>query len=444
MFTKQRIQVRCPNCGTSFVAEVHNIIDVGEEPALKQQFLAGRLNSATCPSCGTSIALATPLLYHDPAKEFVGVFIPAQSNLSEPERQKRIGDLTNLLMTRLPPERRRAYLLQPRQFLTLQSMMEAILEADGITREMMEAQRQRLSLLQQLMQAAANPERLRALVTEYDEKLDEEFFELAAAVAENMAAEGDERTAQQIMGFIQTLMGMSSLGRKIQAQQKILAGLNEHTTREDILERLIQAEEDAAIEALVAVARPLMDYPFFLLLSQRIEQAEKRKERAEAQRLRALRDRVLELQRKQDEAARAIMEEATQLLKAVLDSDNPVAVLRAHKAEIGEPFLALLMANIESARRQGAVAAARRLTEIWKMALEILEEDLPADLRLINRLLREESPERTRQLLMENRSELDQELVESMRVMAEGLRAQGQEEMAKRLENIRAQALLML
>lgn len=444
MFAKQRIQVRCPNCGTSFVTEVHNIIDVGQEPALKQQFLAGRLNSAACPSCGMSIALATPLLYHDPAKEFVGVFVPAQANLSEPERQKRIGDLTNLLMTRLPPEQRKAYLLQPRQFLTLQSMMEAILEADGITREMMEAQRRRLSLLQQLMQAAANPERLRVLVAEHDPELDEEFFELATALVENMAAEGDERTAQQLMAFIQALMGMSSLGRKIRAQQEILAGLNEHTTREDILERLIQAKEDAAIEALVAVARPLMDYPFFLLFSQRIEQAERRKDHAEVQRLRALRDRVLELQRQQDEATRAIMEEATQLLKAVLDSENPAAVLRARKAEIGEPFMAVLMANIEAAQRQGAVAAARRLTEIWKMALDILEEDLPSDLRLINRLLREEYPERTRQLLMENRSELDQELVESMRVMAEGLRAQGQEDMARRLENIRAQALLML
>ncbi len=444
MFAKQRIQVRCPHCGTSFVTEVHNIIDVGQEPALKQQFLAGRLNSAACPSCGTSIALATPLLYHDPAKEFVGVFVPAQANLSEPERQKRIGDLTNLLMTRLPPEQRKAYLLQPRQFLTLQSMMEAILQADGITREMMEEQRQRLNLLQQLMQAAANPERLRALVAEHDDELDEEFFEMAAALAENVAAEGDERTAQQIMMFIQALMGVSSLGRKIQAQQEILAGLDEHTTREDVLERLIQAKEDAAIEALVAVARPLMDYPFFLLFSQRIEQAEKRKDRAEAQRLRALRDRVLELQRQQDEAARAIMEKAAHLLQAVLDSDNPAAVLRARKAEIGEPFMATLMANIEAAQRQGAMAAVRRLTEIWKMTLDILEEDLPSDLRLINRLLRAEYPERTRQLLMENRGELSQELVESMRVMAEGLRAQGQEDMARRLENIRAQALLML
>jgi len=390
------------------------------------------------------IALSTPILYHDPSKEFLGMFFPPQVNLSEMERQRRIGELTNILMSKLPPEQRKAYLLQPKQFLTLQSMVEAILQADGITREMMEAQQERLNLLQRLIQAASDEQKLRAVVAENDEKLDQDFFDIMAAVVENAAAQGDERLARQLSALFNIVLGMSSLGRKIQAQQEILAGLGENTTREEILERLLKAEEDSAIEALVAVARPLMDYQFLLLFSERIEQAEKRKDRAEVLRLRALRDRVLELQRQQDEIARAIVQGASQLLQAVLASNDPATVLRARKAEINEAFLAILANNIQAAEQRGATVAARRLREVWETALEILDEDLPSDLRLINRLLRAEYPEGSRRILTEHRSELDQELVESMQAMADAMRAQGQEEMAKRLENIRTQAMLLL
>jgi len=263
-------------------------------------------------------------------------------------------------------------------------------------------------------------------------------------MVENAASSGDQRSAQQLAAFVNVVLSMSSLGRKLIAQQQIVAGLNENTTREEILDRLLKAEEDAAIEMLVAVARPLMDYQFLLLFSNRIEEAEKRKDRDEVLRLRALRDRVLELQRQQDEAVRAVMEDAAQLLRTVLDSPDPAATLRAHKAELGDPFLSLLSANIEAATRQGAAATARRLREIWLMALDVLEEDLPAQIRLINRLLRADYPEGTRRLLLENRAELDQQLIESMRQMAAALREQGQEEMAKRLDDIRAQATLML
>ena len=444
MFAKQRVPVKCPRCGTTFAAEVHTIIDVGQEPALKDQFLTGRLNGTACPSCNTPVALAAPILYHDPQKEFIGVYVPPQANLTEPERQRRIGELTNLLISKLPAERRKAYLLQPKQYLSLQSMMEAILAADGITSEMIQAQRARIDLMQRLMQAATSEERLRAAVAENDDKLDEGFFELMSAMVENAASSGDQRSAQQLAAFVNVVLSMSSLGRKLIAQQQIVAGLNENTTREEILDRLLKAEEDAAIEMLVAVARPLMDYQFLLLFSNRIEEAEKPKDRDEVLRLRALRDRVLELQRQQDEAVRAVMEDAAQLLRTVLDSPDPAATLRAHKAELGDPFLSLLSANIEAATRQGAAATARRLREIWLMALDVLEEDLPAQIRLINRLLRADYPEGTRRLLLENRAELDQQLIESMRQMAAALREQGQEEMAKRLDDIRAQATLML
>jgi hypothetical protein len=45
-----------------------------------------------------------------------------------------ISQVTN----RLPAEKRKAYLLRPQSFLTIESMLERILAADGITKEMLD------------------------------------------------------------------------------------------------------------------------------------------------------------------------------------------------------------------------------------------------------------------------------------------------------------------
>ena len=59
----------CPACRQPITIQVHQIVDVGEQPELKQLLLAGRLNSFTCPHCRNAGALATPFFYHDAEKE---------------------------------------------------------------------------------------------------------------------------------------------------------------------------------------------------------------------------------------------------------------------------------------------------------------------------------------------------------------------------------------
>ena len=55
-------QIRCPNCGTPFLVDVRTVIDVGQEPELKELFLRGELNHAECPQCHTGGLLNTPLI----------------------------------------------------------------------------------------------------------------------------------------------------------------------------------------------------------------------------------------------------------------------------------------------------------------------------------------------------------------------------------------------
>ena len=118
---------------------------------LKQLLLAGRLNSFTCPYCRNAGALATPFFYHDPDKELALLFIPMNLNAKEADQQKMIGRLTQQVLNNLAPEKRKAYLLQPQQFFNLKTLIETILQADGITPEMLAREEARLNFLQELV-----------------------------------------------------------------------------------------------------------------------------------------------------------------------------------------------------------------------------------------------------------------------------------------------------
>ena len=146
--------IACPFCRQPITIQVHQIVDVSEQPELKQLLLAGRLNSFTCPHCRNTGALATPFFYHDPDKELALLFIPMNLNVKEADQQKMIGRLTQQVMANLAPEKRKGYLLQPQQFFNLKTMIETILQADGITPEMLAKEEARLNFLQELVDTA--------------------------------------------------------------------------------------------------------------------------------------------------------------------------------------------------------------------------------------------------------------------------------------------------
>ena len=267
MFEQQQVPVRCFACGTSFNAEAQRIIDVGEHSGLKMLFLTDQLNVAVCPTCGTEFPLAVPIVYHDPDREFLGVYIPPEAEVTELQQHQQVGELTNALINRIPPERRKAYLLQPRQFLTLESMKQAIMEMEGLSREMIEEHRQRAQLLERMVEALDVPERLQAIVAANEERIDEVLFDMLSRSIEFASAHGASQLAQQFERLYDALMEMSYVGRRLRAQQEIMAEFGERgLTREDVLEQLVNVTDDAVIEAWVMAARPLMDYFFFQML----------------------------------------------------------------------------------------------------------------------------------------------------------------------------------
>src|SRR5690606_26185562 len=146
-------QITCPNCGTPYTAEVHQLVDARRTPDLKQRLLEGSLNMAVCPNCGAGGQLTTIMVYHDPEHELFMVYVPHEMQLNQVQREQAIGRLTQRVIDNLPAEERRAYMLQPQIIINMQTFMEKVLETEGITKEMIERQQKQTELVRALAQA---------------------------------------------------------------------------------------------------------------------------------------------------------------------------------------------------------------------------------------------------------------------------------------------------
>lgn len=435
----QILPVTCPYCRAQFGAPIQRVVDVGQDPKLKVALLQGRLNVATCPRCGNTGMLNAPFIYHDPEKELALCFVPTELGLTGTDQQKLIGDLTNAVLNSLPPEKRKGYLLQPKILLSLQGLLDTILQADGVTKEMIEAQRARGELMYKLLDAK-NDEHLKQLVEEHDTELGYEFFQTLTAAMETARANGKDDLAQRLLGLRTRLLDLTTVGKRGAAQRKAVESLGEKVTREDLLQKMIECEDDEQLQAYVALGRPLIDYTFFLALTEKINAAQAEGKSEEAQRLADLRARILQFQEKHDAEVAIALQWAGNLLKEILQSQDREATVREHLGEIDDTFFAVLSANIAQAEETGQKEMADDLRKVGDLILELLQESAPPEIKLVNQLMQAEYPKETKRVLEKNAAQVTAKLIQVMDFIAEDLERGGHKEAAQRLSNIRTQA----
>lgn len=422
------IQITCPNCRARYTAQVQSIVDVGENPRLKSALLRGQLNLVVCPSCGTPGVVSAPVLYHDPDKELLLLFIPPELNLPVAERERLTGNLINALMSAVPSEKRRGYFLNPRTVLTMQGLVDEILKADGITPEMLEQQRARSRLLQQLLKAMDDEAQLQALIEQHKAEIDYPFFLTLAATAESSALAGQEQLMEKLLKLRDVLLARTTV--------VLPEPLPLDTPPGQVLDRVLSIKEREGRWAFVMYNRPLLDYSFFQELSERIEKAAP----AEADALRSLRTELLEMTEQLDKEAQAVQEAKVQLLQDALASPDPAQTLRDRQQEIDSLFLAVLGTALRSAEQSGQAEQAQQLRRINEITMQILQESLPPELRFVNSLLSVDYPEGTLKLLQEHRQEWDADFLQILTALASDVEAQGRPEAAQRLRDIRVQA----
>ena len=427
--------INCPNCRQRIVADVDQLFDVDPDPTAKQKLLSGAFNIIQCPHCGFNGNLATPIVYHDHEKELLLTFVPAEVNLPRDEQERVIGTIINKVVSQLPQEQRKGYLLQPQSFLTMQSMVERILEADGITHEMIEGQQQRLNLLQRLLDVSDDS--LADVAEQEDDLLDAEFFLLLNSLLEASMLGNDQESAQGLGDLQQKLMPITTFGKQVQEQTKeveaaveSLREAGEELTREKLLDLVITAPNETRLNALVSLARPGMDYEFFSMLSDRIDRA-----RGDGRtRLIELREHLLEMTQAVDQQMEARANQAQQLLNSLLQAENIEEAMLQSLPAIDEFFIHELDAVLEMARKEGDLEKSAKL----KRMQDILEQAsaAPPGVELIQNLVDAPDDEERRKLIVANQDEITPEFLETLSNIVAQVDASDDQGLAARVKDV--------
>jgi hypothetical protein len=435
-----KTQVSCPKCHQPVLADVNQLFDVNVDPSAKARLLSGVVNLIQCPVCGFQGNLASPIVYHDADKELLLTYIPPELGIPRNEQERMIGNLINQVINKLPQEKRKGYLLNPQTTLTFQGLIERVLEADGITKEMIQAQQQRLSLIQRL--ASASDESVRTeIAKQEDEHIDAEFFALLSRLAETALVNGDRESAQQLADLQKSLLPITTYGQQVQAQTKeIEAAITElrdagkELTREKILELVINAPNDVRLSTLVSYARPLMDYTFFQMLSERIDRA-----RTDGRaRLIELRSKLLEMTQAIDRQVEEHVRQTREVINKLMQADDVAVAMEQTLVAVDEFFIREVNQLLEEARRQGDLAKSGKLQKM----LEVIQQaSAPPELALIEKYLDSPDEQSMKEFLEVNKDAITPEFLDLLANIAVQMQSGEDKEFAQHVMLANRQAL---
>jgi len=423
------------------VADVQQLFDVNVDPSAKQRLLSGAYNLINCQYCGYQGNVSTVIVYHDPQKELLLTYVPPEVGLPRNEQERVIGGLINQVVNNLPQEQRKGYLFNPQANLTMQGLVERILEADGITHEMIQAQQQRLNLLQRLA-SITDENAFKEVVKQEDAQLDADFFVLLSRLAEASVAGGDQESYKQLVALQRSLIPLTTYGKQVKAQTeeveqalKDLQAAGRDLTREKMLDLVSNAPNQTRLEALVSMARPALDYSFFQLLSERIESAKDE----DRQRLVELRTKLLELTQAVDQQMEAHRQESRQLIEALLKTqDLDQAIARVLPA-VDDLFLQELEALRDEARQKADLERSAKLQNIYDIIQKASAG--PEELHLIEEYLDAEDDAARQKFLEAHQEQINQDFIDMLANLAVQVQSGGEKMLVDRVIAANRQAV---
>ena len=420
-------QISCPRCRQLIAANVEQLFDVTYEPASKQRLLSGQSNHAHCPHCGYEGRLATPVVYHDNEKELLLTFFPYELGLPVNEQEKMIGPLIKQVMDRLPPEKRKGYLLNPQANLTYESMMETILNKDGISSEMIKAQQERVQLVERLIQAT-KPEVRLEMIKQNETIIDEQFFGLFSRIAQNAMQSGQEPIARALIELQKQLLDETAFGRQlkesvgeVEAATKVLQDAVQKLTRELLLDFILEAKNDARIRAYVSLARGGMDYVFFQNLTEKIDKAQG----DEKKRLESIREKVLGFVAEVDKQLEARLKQAQDFVESILAQEDIEKATRENIEGFTQDSVETVNQLLRQASEKNDYA---RMGKLQKM-VQVLQEASaqPPEIEFIEQLLQAPDNAALEKMLADNDVLINQQFIEALSGLVAQMDAQGQQ-----------------
>ncbi len=417
-------QIACPRCKQMITANVEQLFDVTSDPGAKQRLLGGVSNMAHCPYCGYEGRLATPIVYHDADKELLLTYFPPELGLPINEQERLIGPMITQIMNRLPPEKRKGYLLKPTANFTFESMMETILGRDGITPEMIKAQQERLNLIDRLLQVTSADVRSE-LIKQNAKLFDEQFFALFSRLLQAGAQSGQEQLAQQMSDLQKQLLTETEYGRQLQEQvgeleaaAKSLQEAGKNLTREKLLDLMIQAPSDARLKAYVSLARTGMDYTFFQNLTNMIDKASDEQKK----KLEDLRTKLLDLTNEIDKQLEARYKQSQEFVEKLLAQDDVAKATKDNIQSFTQDAVEIVQTMLRQASEKNDYA---RMGKLQKM-VEVLEEASapPPEVAFIEQLLDAPDEAAIEKMLSDNASVVNDAFIEALNGLVAQIDAQ--------------------
>ena len=411
-------RTNCPRCKTPILVDVEQLFDLNIDPEAKKKLLSGSFNVIACKNCGYQGMMTTPMVYHDPSKELLLTYFPPEMGLPVNEQERLIGPMINQVVNKLSMEKRKGYLFRPQTMLTLQTMIEKVLEADGITKEMLDGQQKRLSLLQRLLSTPQAGDRS-AIIQQEEVLVDEALFSILSRLAESAMAQGDQQLAHSLAGVQQELLSQTKLGQELQSQSleaeaaiKSLQQASEKgLTREILLDLLIEASSETRFNTLVSLARSGLDYNFFQILTERITAAPEEQK----QKLVEMREKLLKLTSEIDKVIQKQQGETRQLLERILAAADVRQAAMDSIESINDMFIETLQNELQVARQKTDLD---RISKLQKVVTVVEEASAPPpELELIDKLISAPDEAARHQLLQENAALVTQEFIDLLNNM---------------------------
>ena len=437
-------QITCPNCGTPYVADIHQVIDAARQPQLKEMLLSGQLNVAVCTNCGAGGRIATPLLYHDPNHDLFMVHVPQEMNLDQVRREELIGRMVQQVINQTPMEKRRGYMLQPQTMLTMQSFMERVWGTEGVTPEMLARQQRQVELLRTLATASADVQDF--LIKDRAREIDETFFAILRAQIDATSEMGDPNLVNGLLNLQAKLMVQTEIGRQIEKQQIALHALNREAQAANglspaiLFKHIVRNEQDETlVNAIAMTGRGAMNYEFFSLLTGEVEKREKAKDSAGAKRLGQIRDDLLEMQRQLQQATEDVLKEAQSTLDAILAAPDLREAIADNIERIDDAFMHVLDARLAHAQQSGRRDEIEKLIRIQEAIISAVQGDTPPEVQLLSQLVSAPDKAAREQLMGQAAALLSPELVQVVDMLREQAGNAGQADLATRLSEIRGE-----
>lgn len=391
----------CPRCGGQMIADVQQIFDVSVDPMDKERLLRGAANIAICPSCGYQSQIAMPIVYHDPEKELLLTYFPPELNMTVPEQQKIIGPMITKVVNSLPPEKKKGYLFQPRTMLTYDTLFETILEADGITKEMLNEQKYKGELIRRLLQTS--PESLVEVIHQEESHIDQSFFLMLNNTLDAAVQMRDKASFEALKNLQEVLFRETAYGRELKVKadftQKAISdlqALGENLNRDSLLELVLNSPDEIYLQTLTGLARNGMDYEFFSKLSSRINAAEGE----EKEKFTTIRTQLLDLTQRIDKALAEEKEARRKLLEEILKQDDMEAAVYQAVRAIDQEFTDVVNEELAAARKSGDFMRSGKLQQLLDFIQKLYTA--PDEIQKLETMLSAETEDALKALIEEN------------------------------------------